>query len=952
MESQKTTSKINQNNTALDWQQVKTLFQELIELPPSQHSSFLNKVCGSNDLLRKELESLIAADMVMGNFIVDPVLKTATRDKLANNLSSFSGKSIGQYKIVNEIGRGGMGRVFLAIRSDGSYEQKVAIKLVKSGFDSEFIVRRLSAERRILARLNHPNIAQLYDGGLTEDGDHYFVMEYVEGKPIDEYSKENKLSLEEKLKLFCKVCSAIQFAHQQLIIHCDIKPSNVLVTLEGKVKLLDFGIARLLDSEQILEGKELTIATRQIMTPEYASPEQVRGENLSTTSDVYSLGILLYKLLSDNLPYQLNKSSIQDIANVICQTPATAISKFTSECKGDLENVLMMALNKEPQRRYVSVERFLADIENFLQNKPVSARKDSFIYRSKKFIQRNRVGVTVSILIAILLLSSILAVFWQARIAELERAKAEQRFEDVRALAKSYIFEIHTGIKNLPGSTPTRKILVERGLEYLNKLASDASNDPLLMSEIALSYCEIGDIQGGRYQQNIGDEVGSKKSYRKAIEILENLIAKNPANPDLERNLAYAYEKLVFSQISLEETSILINKATFLRESLAQKYPSKVEDQCALANNYSLLSEVYFRQGDITSKYTTLKKAYEILKKVSSDRSNPEIDNNIANIQLRMADMLMFTFGDTIKNKINRPDLAEKFYEQALNLHQLEKEQSEVLTKLDPNNAKLRRSFAGKLYDVAWALAKLGQFEKALENANQAEQIFKQLSLVDPINLTPNHDLITVKALKGYIFLQLKNYTQAIVEYSQALAINEKIKNDSLNASYVNNLIRFNADIAEALLLMGKAWQALKYFDMTIELIEKHTFSYKENLPPKNRTFSKLIKLSGSTDKNIKLEADLRIKRLINFWKKDFYKSKPTITELKEFSWILFISNELEQAKELSKKAVKLSKEKDIEALNTFGLILEKLGFKEESLSYKQKVISLLDKLTSEISIS
>jgi len=300
MEIQKTTSEINQNNTALDWQEVKTLFQELIELPYDQHLSFLDNACGNNNLLRKELESLLAADMEMGNFIADPILKTAARDGLVNSLGTFTGKSIGQYKIVNEIGRGGMGRVFLATRSDGSYEQKVAIKLVKAGFDSEFIVRRLGAERRILARLHHPNIAQLYDGGLTEDGDHYFVMEYIKGKPIDEYSKENQLSLEAKLKLFCKVCSAIQYAHQQLIIHCDIKPSNVLVTQDQQVKMLDFGIARLLDTQQILEGKEVTIATRQIMTPEYASPEQIRGEKLSTTSDVYSLGVLLYKLLSNN----------------------------------------------------------------------------------------------------------------------------------------------------------------------------------------------------------------------------------------------------------------------------------------------------------------------------------------------------------------------------------------------------------------------------------------------------------------------------------------------------------------------------------------------------------------------------------------------------------------------------------------------------------------------------
>jgi serine/threonine protein kinase len=408
------------------WQQVKDLFQAAIEREPSERAAFLDEACAGDPDLRKEVESLLACDEKGSSLIEGPAFERAMELLPCDQDESMVGRRIGSYKVLCEIGHGGMGSVYLATRDDREYKKRAAIKLVKRGMDTNSILRRFRNERQILANLDHPNIAKLLDGGTTEDGLSYFVMDYVEGLLIDVYCDSHTLPTAERLILFRMVCSAVECAHQQGVVHRDLKPSNILVTVEGVPKLLDFGIAKLLNPELSSQTIEPTPMLRP-MTPEYASPEQARGQTITPASDIYSLGVLLYELLTGHRPYRVKNHTPQEIERVICEEvpekPSTMISRIEEIIKpdgtnrvtitpesvsktrdgqpeklrrrlaGDIDNIVMMALRKEPERRYASVEEFSDDIGRHLQGLPVIARKDTLWYRTAKFIKRNRAGV-------------------------------------------------------------------------------------------------------------------------------------------------------------------------------------------------------------------------------------------------------------------------------------------------------------------------------------------------------------------------------------------------------------------------------------------------------------------------------------------------------------------------------------------------------------------------------
>ncbi len=395
-----------------------------------------------------------------------------TRDETPDDLSrrttiSTAGerqseRRIGAYRVLRELGHGGMGTVYLAARADDQYQKRVAVKVVR-GLNSEEIVRHFRRERQILAGLDHPNVARLFDGGTTDDDLPYFVMEYVEGLPIDRYCDEHKLSIEERLRLFQGVCAAVQYAHRNLVVHRDVKPGNILVTPDGTPKLMDFGIAKLLNPEV---AGELPTATGLAMTPQYASPEQARGGPITTAADVYSLGVVLYELLTGHRPYKLKTNDTLEVLKAVCEEeperPSTAVGRTeqrtlpdrsteetTAESvsrtregsperlkrrlRGDLDNIVLMALRKEPQRRYGSVEALADDIRRYLEGRPIAARKATTWYRASKFVRRNRTAVTVTaVLTAVIVVSVVggfLAVRRQARVAEAERDRARAAAE-------------------------------------------------------------------------------------------------------------------------------------------------------------------------------------------------------------------------------------------------------------------------------------------------------------------------------------------------------------------------------------------------------------------------------------------------------------------------------------------------------------------------------------------
>lgn len=427
------------------WQRIDQLFDDALELAANERAAFLDATCAEDAELRCDVESLLAATEASGDFIELPLMTTDDDEAV-----SLAGQSLGPYRLLREIGRGGMGVVYLATRADDEYNKQVAIKLIQPGPPNKDLLRRFRRERQILASLDHPNIARLLDGGTTAQGVPYLAMEYIAGTPITQYCDAQKLSITARLKLFRSVCAAVQYAHQNLVIHRDLKPGNILVTADGGVKLLDFGIAKLLDTDSGPVASNTTSGLH-VMTPEYASPEQIQGEPITTASDVYALGVVLYELLTGHYPYRFKDRSLPEIIRVICEQepepPSRAISRvethtadngksqtiisaetvsrtregkperLRARLRGDLNDIALMALRKDPQQRYRSVEQLSEDIRRHLEGQPVLARKATFAYRASKFIRRYKTGVAAAAIILVILLGGIIVTLRQASIA-------------------------------------------------------------------------------------------------------------------------------------------------------------------------------------------------------------------------------------------------------------------------------------------------------------------------------------------------------------------------------------------------------------------------------------------------------------------------------------------------------------------------------------------------------
>ncbi|HYP51375.1 MAG TPA: serine/threonine-protein kinase, partial [Pyrinomonadaceae bacterium] len=603
---------------AENWKKVKEILEEVLPLEAADRRSFLDK-SGIAPEIRAEVESLISFEEEAEDMMHLSAVEFS-KDFLDAGENALIGKNIGAYRVIGELGFGGMGAVYLAERADGKFEQKVALKLLKREMNTAALRRRFQQEREILASLEHPNIARLLDAGTTDDRVPFLAMEYVEGLPINDYCDKHDLSLQERLDLFRKVCAAVSFAHRNLIVHRDLKPSNILVNEDGIPKLLDFGISKILSSEfDSLDSA--TITKLGVMTPSYASPEQLRKESVTTATDIYSLGVILYELLSGHRPFEAKEDDLKEIYRAVLETepspPSAVISdsgfgiadlkrktqssfnrtnnqnKHTNpksqipnpkSLSGDLDNIVLKALKKEPERRYSSAENLAEDIRRHQDGLPVTARPDTFSYRAEKFIKRNRTSAIAGTLILLAIAAGIVATLWQARVARAERAKAEKRFNDVRTLANSFLFEFSPKIENLPGSTPARALLVTRALEYLDNLSQEAGEDFELQRELAKAYEKVGDVQGNPQTPNIGDLKGALASYEKAQTIRRRLLETDKENAEKQADLAGNLE--VTANINLnggefDKAEASLAEAVALRERVAAGNP---RDSAARSN--------------------------------------------------------------------------------------------------------------------------------------------------------------------------------------------------------------------------------------------------------------------------------------------------------------------------------------------------------------------------------
>ncbi len=603
------------------WRRIEEMFLTLADRPASEREAYLTRVCGGDDDLRREVLSLLAEDDAE-DFIREPIAG-ATLSLKAEAKDDLTGARIGPYRLTRLVGRGGMGAVYEAVRDDGQFRQQVALKIIRRGMDTDFVRDRFLRERQILASLDHPHIARLLDGGATPDGRPYFVMEFVAGEPITDYCRRRQLTLNEKLKLFRDVCSAVQHAHQKLVIHRDLKPGNILITPSadgkgGAPRLLDFGIAKLLAPDARAAVTQTETALR-LMTPDYASPEQVRGDAITTTTDVYSLGVVLYELLTRHRPHQFKNLSPAEIERAICDAEIEEPSKVVSRMKdapaklarqlaGDLDNIALMALRKEPERRYQSVEQFSEDIRRHLAGLPVVARKDTFGYRAGKFVRRHKLALGFVVTVLALLLGVAITMAVQAARISRERDRA-----NLEAATAKEVTEFLVGSFELadPDQARGRAVTVREALDRsAAKVERELKNQPEVQARLMEAM--------GRVYQKLGLYREAESLLRRSLELRRRLPAgmggmgemgEMGGVADLARTMNYLGEVL-------DEKRELKEAEAALREALALRRAALGERRPEVAESLNNVGAVLWAQSDYAGAERFYREALQLRREL------------------------------------------------------------------------------------------------------------------------------------------------------------------------------------------------------------------------------------------------------------------------------------------------------------------------------------------------
>ncbi len=793
----------------------KEIFEAAVDLPAFERSNLLADVCVGDDNMRAEIEKLLAADDAAGDFLESSPFDESTDKFIGIRTQKFIGKTIGQYCIEREIGAGGMGTVFLATRTLGDIVQKVAIKIVHEGRHSEEIIRRFLIERKILAELEHSGIARLIDAGETAEGLPYLAMEYIAGVPLDEYCRTNDLAIDERLELFRKVCGAVAFAHRRLIIHRDLKPSNIIVTADGETKLLDFGIAKLL--EPVGADTLKTATVMNLLTPAYAAPEQILGKTVTTATDVYSLGVILYELLTGIRPFSFGDKNYQEIVHVICEADPLAPSSSHLQLKGDLDNIVLKSLRKDPERRYQTVEQFSEDIERYQKGLPVSARPDTFSYRAAKFFDRNKLTVAVAGIFLISLIGGAITVFYQYTVANRERALAERRFSDVRALANNVVFRYNDEIAKFPGSTALRGELVEDAVKYLDGLSADEIEDVSLKLELARAYQKIGDVQGRPYTANLGKSEEALTNYQKSVDTLEKASAKSPDEIELKRELVRSYLRLFSLQLRLRLNDNPDNttKALKLQLEVNDADPS---DPIA---NAAQLADVYITQADynfpdvIPERIAAYQKAADLLESIPNKTS--EIQRSWTRVNQRIGSNYIW-HGEALLQK-GETESAFQNFRIALPYNERMSESVKTEIAVSGGTPNLRRNLAGSFGGLGDNYSKLGDKENSLTMLRKNLEISLELASDDAKNTEAQIDVANAYISFADAYEQFGELPKTIVSNEKALEIYKKLfANDEKNGEVANGLVLRMNKIADLLEKAKRAQEARNYRQKTIEL--------------------------------------------------------------------------------------------------------------------------------------
>lgn len=819
--------------TESDWQRIKDLFAEAIELPTAERETLLSERCGGDAELLREVGSLLAASTEPENLIESNAINLAAR--VGAKESDKSGQLFGNYRIIREIGSGGMGTVFLAERDDGEFTMRVALKIVRQSVVDRDVIARFRRERQILAGLNHPNIAVLHDGGLSEKGEPYLAMEYVDGDTLIDYANNVHLTIEQKLRLFQKVCSAVSYAHRNLVVHRDIKPSNILVTVGGEPKLLDFGLAKAFEADG-----SMTQTVLRAFTPAYASPEQIQGGSITTVSDIYSLGVVFYELLTGRKPLNVENRSYDEIVHTIKETvplkpssvePAAADHETGRRLRGDLDNIALMALRKRPERRYKTVEDLSEDIDRHLTGRPISARPNTSAYLIGKFIRRNTISVAAAVVVILALIAAVAVSLWQADKARQERDRAEKRFQDVRQLSNSLLFEISPKIEHLPGSVEAREMLVQRALEYLDSLAAESSADAGLRFELASAYEKVGELQGNIDKPNLSDYAGAVASLEKARAIRQTLPDSSDNQFRLAQNLRVA------SQIRNRQNDVkgAIGDAERSKEifaALLQSSPGTAEYRTAAAEAEVEHAQIYSLNNQYKEAIPIFRQA--AIRIASLDQSNVKTRQVYAKNQAFLSSALswdgqqeeavveMTRAVDTVEalerefpndSEVQATAwqtyaIASSIYEDSedeLSLSYASRALATAVKQADADKADLQAIFnvARSYSRVGIIQAKSNRLAEATESLQSAEKIFSELIEREPKNVIYQRDLAKLYVRMGDASEMRKDLQDALLKYQNSAVIFDRLAaGDSLNT-----LVQ--RDLAQSLKSVGKIQIAL-----------------------------------------------------------------------------------------------------------------------------------------------
>jgi non-specific serine/threonine protein kinase/serine/threonine-protein kinase len=760
----------------LDFARVKSIFCEAVNRDPAERVELLNRACGDDSELRHYVQGLLDRDdaghTAVGNGTGPQVRK-----------DPWIGRRLGPYELREHIASGGMGDVYRAVRTT-DFPTDVAVKLAQRARVFEDLARRFRDEIRFQAALGqHPHIAAIRDAGQTEEGVPYFVMDYVDGVRIDEYCDTRRLNANARIALFRQVCDAVQFAHQNTVIHRDLKPSNILVTKNGAPVLIDFGVAKLADQDA---ATDVTGTSWGAFTPAYASPEQLRRETVSTATDVYSLGVILYELLTGHHPHagrtkssEIERSIVEDVpprpsemvarcetvavngshedtkrSNTVCLKRGTTPPKLRRILLGDLDTILLTALQKDPARRYATVEQFSDDLRRHAVKLPIRARPDHWAYRARKFVRRNRAMVVVGALLASSLVAGTVGTTLFALRAERQRKRAQAHFDDVRNLANTFLLEFHDQIRDLPGATPAAKKLIDTSLQYLKRLEQDTDLKPQdsLWLQIADGYLKLGEIQGQPGKDNLGNRRAGEASFRRAREMAEAALQMDPKNTHAILVLTHALggiASLDLAEGKLSEALATIDRAL---KQMANSAGAPVDDPKWISELFALhykLFNVNWRRGDLVRARSALEQAIAVIEPCAAEPDQTKMRENLAVALVRLGH-LQAVQGD--------PNSAMKTCQRGQVL-------LKELVTVEPTSTAFRRNLAIANDQLARLHLQREEPEPALAYYSANVTLFQALIAADPSNVHRRRDVMIATQRLGDLLIELDRPREALAKY-------------------------------------------------------------------------------------------------------------------------------------------------------------------------------------------